>query len=79
MLLHKVTKRPLKQQELKLEEHQTLMGKIVSGDIGCLEDGTIVEPLSEHGMDEPAANVARERAQHDDPTGDYRVVLTVPL
>lgn len=75
MLLHPITKRPLKQQELKLEEHQMVIGKIISGDIGALQDGTIIEPITAHKT-EPEANEARERAQKDDPGRDYRVVIS---
>lgn len=78
VLLHPMTQKPMRQQELKLEEHQLIIGKIISGDIGSLPDGTIVEPLSAHKT-EPDANAAREKAKHDDPRGDYRVVMTAEV
>ena len=78
VLLHRVTKKPLRQQELQLDEHQSVIGKIISGDFGSLEDGTIVEPISAHET-EPLANEARLRAIRDSPGVDFRVVITVKL
>ena len=59
----------------QLETPQATLAKIISGDYGQLPNGDIIEPISSHATEE-AANEARARAMHDDPSGDYRVVAT---
>ena len=59
----------------QLETPQAVLAKIISGDYGQLPSGDIIEPISQHAS-EADANDAKARAEHDDPSGDYRVVAT---
>lgn len=78
VLLHAHTQKPLNLRVMSGDEpvEQAVLAKIINGEIGSLPDGTIIEPITAHAT-EPEANEARERAVHDDPKGDYRVVVTM--
>lgn len=78
VLLHPLTGQPRNVHELTPESDQLVMGKIINGEIGSLQDGTIIEPITAHAT-EAEANEARARAMHDDPKGDYRVVATMAV
>lgn len=76
VLLHPLYRTPMNASELKPDAHQIVMAKIVSGELGQLPDGTIIEPLTSHAS-EALANEARAKALRDDPGRDYRVVVTM--
>ncbi len=78
VLLHPLYQVPMKSQDLRPEKHQLVMAKIVNGELGQLQDGTIVEPVTSHAT-ESDANEARERALRDSPRDDFRVVVTMQV
>lgn len=80
VLLHAHTQKPLNVRAMsgEGEGEQAVLAKIINGEIGSLPDGTIIEPITAHA-NEADANEARLRAMHDDPKGDYRVVVTMRI
>jgi hypothetical protein len=79
VLLHPgPAKVPLLVGQLSLDAHQAVIGKVISGELGVLPDGCIVEPVSSHRT-EGEAHEARRKAQHDAPLEDWRVVMTMAV
>jgi hypothetical protein len=71
-------RRPLMAQQLNERSHQIVMAKIISGELGTLPDGCIVEPVSSHAT-EALANDERMRKLVDAPNEDWRVVITMAV
>lgn len=78
VLLHPITAAPMRAQQLNVDSHQMVMAKIINGELGTLQDGTIVEPVTSHAT-EAEANEARLRKLHDEPGTDWRVVVTMQV
>lgn len=77
VLLHRgPVRRRLMAQELNERSHQAVMAKVISGELGTLPDGCIVEPVQAYRTEAEAA-AARERAMADQPEDDWRVVVTM--
>lgn len=69
---------PMRAQDLNADSHQGVMLKIVSGDLGCLSDGCIVEPIQAYAT-EALAVADRDVYAARDASQDYRVVLTMEM
>lgn len=69
---------PLRQQDLRPDAHQRVMQKIIDGELGTLEDGSIIEPMQAFASEE-LANEARMKAAADDPKFGYRYRVVVSM
>lgn len=69
---------PMRVGELKEASHQTVMQKIIDGELGCLQSGEIIEPIEQFSTEE-AAHEKRTRLTMDSPADDFRVVLNMEV
>jgi hypothetical protein len=76
VLLHPgPARKELKLGDLVANEKTHVMGLVKSGDLCCLPDGCIAEPV-EVFADQTEAALHCEKMKHDDKGSDYRLVLT---
>lgn len=59
-------------------DEQAVLAKVIAGELGCLPDGAIVEPVQSFRT-EPEAAAERERRMRDAPGEDWRVVITMAV
>lgn len=73
VLVHKPTGKPINVAQLNERAHETVMARIIGGELGTLPNGDIIEPVSSHAT-EALANDARIEAIAREPHEDWRVV-----
>ncbi len=71
-------RKPVRQRDLTPPDRQKYLAHVASGELTCLPDGCIAEPVEQYA-DELSAHAERERLQRDKPSEDYRVVLNTSL
>lgn len=64
--------------QLSMDALQSYYAKVSTGDLACLQDGAIVEPVQQFET-EGLAQLARERKLVDEPNTDWRVVVVAVL
>jgi hypothetical protein len=72
--LCKVLLHPGRVVQMRLDVLQPYYARVASGELACLDDGCIVEPI-EQLRTEAEAHAARERKLVDEPGVDWRVVV----
>lgn len=70
--------RQLKLKDLGPDDMRAYLAYCKTGELTCLPDGCIAEPVEQFAA-ELDAHAARERLAKDNPSGDYRVVLNTSL
>ncbi len=79
VLLHPgPVRKQMKLSDLSARSHETVLAKVVNGELGTLPDGCIIEPVQSYAT-EVDATAARERAMVDSPNEDWRVVISMPV
>lgn len=71
-------KRPMTLRNVDEATHRAVMVHVQANELTTLPDGCIAEPVAQYPS-QSEAHAEREKYAHDDPTGDYRVVLNSSL
>lgn len=79
VLMHKgPVRRPRRVGDLNDAAQQTVMARIIGGELGTLPDGCIIEPVESFATEE-LAHAARLRKLVDEPDEDWRVIINVEV
>jgi hypothetical protein len=71
-------RRRLNVADLAPGAHEAVFTKIINGELGTLPDGCIVEPVSGFRTEEEAHG-ERARRVVDEPSQDWRVIVSMPV
>lgn len=71
-------RRPVRLADMTPATHLATMMLVNTGELCCMPDGCIAEPVEQY-KDQEAAHAAREKLMADNPGADYRVAINTDV